>query len=111
MERVGASIAGSVPEEESDKLKEKVNELKTKFTEISEKARDRNVRLNEATVLSKAYLERSDEFKTWLQECESKLFNSDTDNLPLHKDEITHTIKDIKVRFFLGLFLLRKYFQ
>ena len=84
---IGQALLESSPEEtDIEPLKEELNELTSKWQDVTNKANTRGESLNNALPLAKSYSTAQDDFGNWLSETERKL--ESTDEMPLDVENI-----------------------
>ena len=87
------------PGAEIEKLKQRLQDVETRWCDVSEKINGRRAKLQEVEPSASKYVECSEPFTTWLSESEGRL--KECDNIPEDDESTTRQLELLEVCFVL----------
>ena len=83
------------PGAEIEKLKQRLQDVDTRWCDVSEKINERRAKLQEVEPSASKYVECSEPFTTWLSESEGRL--KECDNIPEDDESTTRQLELLEV--------------
>ena len=83
------------PGAEIEKLKQRLQDVDTRWCDVSEKINERRAKLQEVEPSASKYVESSEPFTTWLSESEGRL--KECDNIPEDDESTTRQLELLEV--------------
>ena len=92
------------PGTENEKLKQRLQEVDKRWSDLSEKINERRTKLQEVEPSASKYVESSEPFTTWLSESEGRL--KECENIPEDDESIARQLELLEVCLVLLDFVL-----